>query len=313
MRNTYLDLKIFSKIKILCKISTLSIIILLSSSNHNLYAKDNKSNDTEAEKKGYEIAKKMLDRKSSSSSYNKVILISCDYSEDKTGKRSCRAGKRVKTFESLGQDQENGNVKKNLSVIIEPAQDQGVSFLQVDYEKSQKTSDQWIYLPALKKMKRIVSESGSGPKSGTFFGSELAYEDMEKKHLEDFNSKLIGEDKVDGANVWVIEMSPIGQKKSETSYAKSKLWVDKKKDIALKAEVFDKQNRLAKTFYTKDIKLDKGIWVSHQQIIVNHKNNRMSLMKTMESKINIQFSEQLLSQRSLKDQDFRNKEMKKIR
>ena len=260
-----------------------------------------------------DIAKKSLDRDDGASSYGKVTLLSCEFREQ-GGKRKCAAGKRKKVFISIRKDlDKKGDVSRSLSLIVEPASENDVGFLQEDYEDKAKDSQQWMYLPALKKLKRIVSSDGSGPRTGTFFGSEIAYEDLEKRHLDDYTYRYLGEETVAGRKAWIIEMTPVPAQRKKTSYSKNKVWVDQQTYMMVKTEGLDKSGRLAKTFFARRLEQVSGIWISAQQIVINHKNNRMSMLRSADNKVNIDIPEQLVSPRALNDKDYRAQQLGRIR
>ncbi|MFQ5561732.1 MAG: outer membrane lipoprotein-sorting protein, partial [Nitrospinota bacterium] len=241
------------------------------------------------------IAKKVVDRDDGYSMYSRSLLISCEFREIKSGKRKCTSAKRKKVFESLVKDLDpKGNVTKSLSLIEEPPSEKGVAFLQEDYLEEGRDSLQWIYLPALKKLRRIVS-SESGPKTGTMFGSEIAYEDIEKMHLSDYSYKILAEKQVSGKDVWVMQMIPTEKRRPKTSYGKLISYIDKKSYIRIRTRAYNKAGRLEKTFFIKDIRLVKNVWVQGMMIVVNHKNNRMSMMKNTNILVNIDFPPELVS------------------
>lgn len=264
--------------------------------------------------KGTDIAQKMIDRDDGYSFYTKSLLLSCQFKESATGKRKCSSGKRKKLFEGVGMDMDpKGNVTKALNIIEEPAGEKGMAFLQEDYKESGKDSQQWMYMPALKKLKRIVAADSSGPKTGTLFGSEIAYEDIERIHLSDYTYKLLGEEKINKLDTWILELTPTARRRAKSSYSRSVMWIDKESFISVKGESYDKQNKLAKTYLARDIRKVNGIWFSHQQIVINHKTSRMTLLKVLKAKINIKLTKEIVSSRILDDKDFRNSQLKMLR
>ena len=166
----------------------------------------------------------------------------------------------------------------SMSYILEPATERGMAFKQYDYDEAKDTSEQWMYMPALKKLKRIVSDAGDGPRTGTLFGSEIGYEDIERRKLEDYTHQLVGEDTVDGQAVYIVESVPVAKHRAKTSYGKSKSWVNKSNYLLVKNELYNHQGTLAKTFFFKDIKEIDGIWISRKMLVVNHQNKRMSML-----------------------------------
>ena len=268
--------------------------------------------DALAKETAESIAKKMIDRDDGQSVYSSVVLLTCGFSMN-GGKRRCVSGKRKKVFESISMDFDKGERTKSLSLIQEPANELGVGFLQEDFEQTGKDSQQWMYLPAMKKLKRVVSADDGGPKTGSFFGSEIAYEDVEKRHFEDYSYKLLGEEVIDSRKTWQMEMTPTKARFPKTSYKRSVVWVDQQSFMPLKSDLFDKSGNLAKTFLSKSLKQVKGIWIATRQIVVNHGSSRMSMMKMTSHDVNLEIDPELFSTRSLNDPDFRGSMMKKVR
>jgi len=264
-------------------------------------------------KKAKQIAYKMINRNDGKSRYTKTVLLSCAFKK-KGGKRKCSSKPRKKVMEGIAKDiGKGGKDSINLSLISFPPSEKGVAFLQKDYDNTAKDSDQWMYLPALKRLKRIVSQSLNSPKTGSLFGSEIAYEDMEKIKLSDYEYSYLGEGKVDGKKVNILESFPTAKRAKKTSYGKGKIWVDMVSYIVLKSESYNRRGKLVKTFYSKKLKKIGGIWVARLFIVVNHKNQRMTMMKTDKIALNINVASGLFEVRALKDASFRESKMRAIR
>jgi hypothetical protein len=263
--------------------------------------------------KAQEIARKMIKRDDGRTSYNRTKVISCAF-EAVGEKRKCRGQARTKSFESINKDIGAGLQDTiGLSVIDNPADEKGTAFLQKDYEVPGKDTEQWMYLPALRKLKRIVAERSNAPKTGTLFGSEIAYEDIEKVRLSDYVYSYLGDEVVDGRDCYKLESFPTKQRAPKSSYGRGVLWVDKATYIAIKSDSYDRQNRLVKTFYSKDIQQIGGVYVAKQLIVVNHKNRRMSLMKLEQVKMNVAIPESLFDTRAVQDSAFRESQMRGVR
>lgn len=263
--------------------------------------------------KAKEIARKMIKRDDGKTSYNRTKVISCAF-EEQGGKRKCSGQARTKSFESISKDV--GPALEDtigLSVIDDPADEKGSAFLQKDYEAPGKDTEQWMYLPALKKLKRIVAESANSPKTGTLFGSEIAYEDIEKVRLSDYVYSFIGEEVIDGRPCYILESYPTASRAPKSSYGRGVLWVDKATYLVLKSDSYDRQNRLVKTFYSKDIEQIGGVYVAKQLIVVNHKSRRMSMMKLEKVKINVAIPDALFDTRAVQDSAFRESQMGGVR
>jgi hypothetical protein len=263
--------------------------------------------------KAKQIMSEIINRDDGSASYNETVMVSCAFKEE-GGKRKCSSDPRKKVFETIGKDTgKNSKDSISLSILTEPASEKNMAFLQKDYDADEKNSEQWMYLPAMKKLKRIVSESENGPKTGTIFGSEFAYEDMERTKLSDYDYSLTGDETYEGTKVWVIESFPRQKRLPKTSYGKSKSWIDQSTLMTLKSEIYDKQNNLQKTIYFRQIEKHSGIWIARQIIMVNHRNSRMSMMKIDKLGINMNVDEDIYSTRALEETGYREKMLSPVR
>lgn len=263
--------------------------------------------------KAREIMSKAINRDDGRSSYNETVMITCSFKENH-GKRSCSSKPRKKEFEAVANDTgKNGKDSISISILTAPASEKNMAFLQKDYNDENKDSDQWMYLPAMKKMKRIVAESENGPKTGTIFGSEFAYEDIEKTKLSDYDYSLLREETMEGKKVWVIESYPKAKRLSKTSYSKAVNWIAQDSLISLKTELYDKQNNLKKTIYSRRLEKHSGVWMARQIIVVNHQNKRMSLMKISKLAVNIKIDESIYTIRALEETGYRERILSPIR
>jgi len=260
-----------------------------------------------------EIIQSMLDRDDGTSSYTQSQLMSCRFKVT-AGKYKCISKPRVKQFEGLNKDiGDNLKDSRGLNLIIKPASEKGMAFLQNDYDDDNKDSEQWMYLPAMKKLKRIISETDDGAKTGSLFGSELSYEDIEKRHINDYNYEIIKEATYSKRPVWVMKSTPTPTQAKKTSYSYTKSWVDKDRLLGLKVELYDRQGQLKKTLLQQRVEQVSGIWVAKQMLIINHANQRMSMMRTSKIALNIDIPEALLGTRVLNDASYRETQLKPIR
>jgi hypothetical protein len=108
---------------------------------------------------------------------------------------------RIRKIASFSKDRNEDTLK--LMFFLEPADVKDTSFLTWDYDDPNKDDDQWLYLPALRKTKRIASSD----KDGSFMGSDLNYSDMTDRNLEDYDFTLKKEMEVNGVKTWLIKSS----------------------------------------------------------------------------------------------------------
>lgn len=139
---------------------------------------------------------------------------------------------RVKTLEVIGDGD------KGLSIFDKPGDIKGTAFLT--WSHSQKPDEQWLYLPALKRVKRISSKNKSGP----FMGSEFAYEDISSQEVDKYTYKYLRDESLDGTPTLVVEQYP---NYKNSGYTRRIVWIDKDRYISLKTEFYDRKNALLKT------------------------------------------------------------------
>ena len=164
----------------------------------------------------------------------------------------------------------NGDGDKSLTVFDSPRDIKGTAFLS--YSHITKPDDQWLYLPALKRVKRISSANKSGP----FMGSQFAYEDLASFEVDKYRYKYIKDEKLDGQDTRVVENTP---KYKFSGYTRQIVWIDKQRHIPLKVEYYDRKNTLLKTLTFSNYKqyLNK-YWRAHGQVMQNHQNGKTTLL-----------------------------------
>jgi len=176
--------------------------------------------------------------------------------------------KRKRTMNMIVLEKKGGD--KSLMTFISPPDVKGTKFLS--YSHIEKDDDQWLYLPALKRIKRIASKN----KSGSFMGSEFSYEDLGSFDVEKYSYK--GAAKVStykGKKVYVGERIPLT---SNTGYTKQISWTGVKTFLTLKVEYYDRKKELLKTAYFDDYKKISGIWRVGKMHMINHQNDKQTIL-----------------------------------
>ncbi len=167
-------------------------------------------------------------------------------------------------------------IEKRIIRFLEPADVKGMGMLIVDYDDQD--DDMWVYIPANRQSRRIVSSE----KSKSFMGSEFSNADMSAPNLHDFNYRILGEESINGAVCWKIEICPINtSKEDEYGFLRKITWVKKTDNIALKSEYYDFDNELHKVLMILEYKemdaLNHTFIVSNMKI-ENRQNGRTSDM-----------------------------------
>lgn len=238
------------------------------------------------EEKGLGIAREAdrLDTGFKSSTANLLMVL-----KNKHGQESIR-NIRIRTLEVKGDGD------KSLSIFDNPRDVKGTAFLTFSHKR--KNDDQWMYLPALKRVKRISSRN----KSGSFMGSEFAYEDISSQEVEKYTYKWIRDEMVDGRECFVVEFYPVDKKNS--GYTRQVNWIDKSEYRVWKVEYFDRKKSLLKTLTMKGYqKYLDGYWRADEMNMVNHQNGKSTRLEFSDYKFGAE----------LKDRDFSKNSLKRVR
>ncbi len=257
------------------------------------------------------IVQKMLDRNDGKTEISRMKLSTAKYVQK--GKKIVNAEKpRVKVMDNIRKDYgENEKDHKSVSIIIEPASEKGISFLQYDYEEKGKDTDQWIYLSAMGKIKRIVSGNDNEPKTGSFFGSEISYEDMEQINIEEYTYKILGNETYRKRACWVIESTPTKERARKSNYSKMVDYIDKENYISLKTILYSRSGKQIKKVYTGKIETIDGILIPRQTVVYNLETQRRTSMTMLEVSINKEIDDDFLTKRTLTDGAFRERHLKR--
>ncbi len=188
-----------------------------------------------------------------------------------------------------------GDGDKTLIVFDRPRDVKGTAFLS--FTHAIKPDDQWIYLPALKRVKRISSSNKSGP----FMGSEFAYEDISSQEIEKYSYKFIKDDVYEGRPVFVMERFP---QYKNSGYTRMITWLDKETYSPLKIDFYDRKNSLLKTLTYHDYKQYLGkYWRADRMEMVNHITGKSTTLLWKDYKFN----------NGLTDRDFDKNSLKRAR
>lgn len=193
--------------------------------------------------------------------------------------------KRVRKLKTFGL--EKGKKSLSLMFFLSPADVRNTGFLTFDYDESGKDDDQWLFLPALRKTKRIAA----GDKSSSFMGSDLNYSDMTSPDLDLYDYTLMKETEVKGQKVWQIKAVPKTKAEAKKSgYSKSVVFIRKDNYVMIRGVRWVHKKKRNK--YLDVRKLDKidGIWVS-TEMHVTTKSGKKILHKTIMKQKNIHFNQ----------------------
>ena len=201
------------------------------------------------------------------------------------------------TQRAIGNRTLEGSSEGDLSLVIfdSPGDVRGTAFLS--HTKKAGSDDQWLFLPALKRVKRIASSNKAGP----FMGSEFAYEDIASQEVEKYTYNYLRDEKVNGLDCFLVEYDPVDRK---SGYSRQLVWIDKKEYRLQKIEFYDRKNSLLKTLsYANYNKFLGKYWRADTLSMENHQTGK---------KTQLQFSDWAF-QTGLTEKDFQKNALKRIK
>ncbi len=177
--------------------------------------------------------------------------------------------KRVRELKSYAKDY--GKDRKSIMFFLYPGDVKGTGFLTWEYDELNKDNDKWLYLPAMKKTRRI---SGSSSKTDYFMGTDFTYDDMGRRNVDEDTHKLLREEDVDGHKCWVLESVP---NTSGEIYTKRISWIRQDCLIPIRVEYYDKLNKLHRLLIVDDVKQIDGFWtichMNMKNVQTNHETD----------------------------------------
>ena len=213
------------------------------------------------EEKGLAIAREADRRNNGFGDFTAELLMIL---RNRQGEESIRH-LRVKTLEV------EGDGDKSLTIFDRPQDVKGTALLTFSHKQG--PDDQWLYLPALKRVKRISSSNKSGP----FMGSEFAYEDISSQEVEKYTYKYLRDETVDGEPMYVFERYPVDPK---SGYTRQVVWMDKSEFRERRIDYYDRKNSLLKTLtFDGYRKYEDRFWKASVMDMVNHQTGKSTRLK----------------------------------
>lgn len=186
---------------------------------------------------------------------------------------------KVRVRETTSLRKYFGEEKRSAIFYITPKSVMGTAFLTFDYPDASVDDDQWLYMPALRKTRRISAAN----RGDYFLGTDLTYEDIKLEtriSREDYKYKTIGVENIDGHESYIVEGTPKNEKVAkELGYSKVKYWVDSKLWMLRRADSWDIAGNHLKTVIISDIREVQGIWTYHEINVKNHKTNHETIFR----------------------------------
>ena len=206
---------------------------------------------------------------------------------DRKGRR------RVRQTKMYSKETDEGT--KAITFFLTPADVRNTAFLSHDWDDESKEDDSWLYLPALRKVKRIASAD----KSGAFMGSDFTYSDIEGVELENYDFTFVDgkeNETVDGHPVWVIESRPKNanaeQVIKQTGYLKSQAWIRKDNFMLVRGKFWVKKGKKIKYLTIFEIEKIQDIWTANRLQMVTTKRGKKEHSTVLQTN-SIQYNEPL--------------------
>ncbi|MEL7466706.1 MAG: outer membrane lipoprotein-sorting protein [Pseudomonadota bacterium] len=192
--------------------------------------------------------------------------------------RSTTREMRIDTLEKEGE----GNGDKSLTVFFSPPDVEGTALLS--HARIVESDDQWLYLPALRRTKRISSANKSGP----FVGSEFAFEDLTANELGKYDYMYIETREIDGMEMDIVGCIP---RYERSGYSKLLCYFDTDIHQSRKVEFFDRGGQHLKTLTLEDYRqYENGVWRPHKQTMVNHLTGKTTVIEAGEYEFGVALS-----------------------
>jgi outer membrane lipoprotein-sorting protein len=182
---------------------------------------------------------------------------------DKRGKSRVR--------ETQGFRKYYGDEKRTVIFYLSPKNIKDTAFLTYDYPEIDRDDDQWLYLPAMRKVRRISASD----RGDYFLGTDFTFEDIKletRVSLSDYTFKVTGESEIDGKHCLVLESTPISKEVAkELGYSKVEQCVDDEIWMARQSKMWDVKGKPLKTIHVYDIRQIDTLWTTHSMEVKNHK------------------------------------------
>ncbi len=193
-----------------------------------------------------------------------------------------------------------GEEKRTVLFYQSPTNVKGTGFLTYDYPDADTDDDQWLYLPALRKVRRISAAN----RGDYFLGTDLTYEDIKKESriaAEDYTFVTLGTEEVDGHLTYIVEGIPVdSQTADELGYGRVQWRIDPEIWMSRKTEMWDINGNALKTVRNENIEDVQGIWTSMRLTAVNHKTGHSTVFIFADVDYRTPVDDSMFEQRALR-------------
>ena len=201
-----------------------------------------------------------------------------------------RGSTRERSIQQYRQNDSDG--EKKIMFFLAPSDVKDTSFLSYSYADG-RSDDQWIYLPALNRVKRVASDK----KNDSFMGSDFTYDDMGTRHPSADTHKVIRTETIDGRKCLVVESIP---KEAKPTYAKTLAWVVENEWIGLKKEFYLPNGKVGKKLEIDSYEKTDGVWVITDMTMSNVDKNSSTRIQMLDVTFNNDLKDSVFTERQMK-------------
>jgi hypothetical protein len=226
---------------------------------------------------GREIIQKVKDRPDGDTRYGEMELTLIK----KNG------SSRQRKVSSWAMDE--GKDTKKMMFFTYPGDVKGTGFLTWDYDQIGKEDAKWLYLPAMKKTRRI---SGSSSKTDYFMGTDFTYDDMGSRHIDEDKHTLLREEMKDGHKCWVVESVPVDK---HEIYSRKVTWIRQDCLVAVCAEYYDKLNKLHRLLTISEINKIQDFWTICKMEMKNVQKGHSTVIEVKNTQYDVKIDKDLFT------------------
>ena len=184
---------------------------------------------------------------------------------------------------------DEGKDTKKMMFFTYPGDVKGTGFLTWDYDQIGKEDAKWLFLPAMKKTRRI---SGSSSKTDYFMGTDFTYDDMGSRHVDEDTHKLLREEVKNGHKCWVVESVPVDK---HEIYSRKVSWIRQDCLVAAYVEYYDKLNKLHRVLNINDVKKIQGFWTIQKMEMKNVQTEHSTLIVVKNTQYDVKIDKSLFT------------------
>lgn len=179
---------------------------------------------------------------------------------------------------------------KSIVRFLSPPDLNGAGFLQIQHQDRE--DDRYLFLPALKRSRRISGNL----RANAFMGTDFSFADLDRRDIRDSQATLLPGEKIGSLACYVLDLFP---QRSDAQYSQIQLWVRKDNFLMLRTKMYDKARVHLKTFEAREIRRVSRRWYISKSLMTNHRNNHSTLLELQSIVTNAQVPDEEFSVRAL--------------